>query len=144
MNTTTGSLLPKPFCRLEDTAYFLDLTFNQVEKLWQTEQLPRAVAQNGSLWMPGGRRLVQAAALLPILDAEGAELFELWQRDELRISAHASGDGNKTTRVRLLDDAPPPPHGTTARYARQCRCDDCSAAHSAYMRQYKAARKAAE
>jgi hypothetical protein len=132
--------LPKPFCRLEEAAFFLDLTFNQAQVLWERETLPRAVAQDGSEWQPGGRRLVRVKALHEMLDPEGRALLEKWQRDEIRIGGSAASGANRTVPVRHLGLKNLAPHGTTARY-RTCKCEECRAAHSRYMRAYKSRQK---
>jgi hypothetical protein len=137
----SAARIAKPFCRLEEAAHFLDLTFNEAQHLWEARALPRAVDQGGTTWMPGGRRLVRCIALAGLLDEEGAELFDKWQRDELRIAARASSADRRDTPVRLLDNDPLPPHGTTARFARECRCPDCRGAQAAYLKRYKERRK---
>jgi hypothetical protein len=126
--------LPRPFCTLVEAAYFLDLTFNQVQGRWKNGTLPRALAQDGSLWMPSGKKLVRAAELYAVLDETGRELFEQWQRDELRIPMGASADGHRDVRVRLLELEELPEHGTLARYKRRCTCSKCRAARTAYGR----------
>lgn len=130
--------LPKPFCDLSATAYFLGLTYNQAEGRWKSAALPRALAQDGSVWMPAGRKLVNAAELYPLLDEVGRELFEHWQNDELRIPVGAANDGNRDSSVRELSPRELPPHGTTARFEAGCRCGECRGARAAYMRSWNA------
>ena len=87
--------------------------------------------------MPGGKKLVNAAELYPLLDETGRELLEQWQRDELVIPNGASSAGNRHLSVRALDPRKLPPHGTSARYARGCECSACRQAHTAYMRTWR-------
>jgi hypothetical protein len=127
--------LPKPFCDLVAAAYFLDLTFNEVQGRWKNGTLPRALTQDGSAWMPAGKKLVNGAELYPMLDDVGRDLFEQWQRDELVIPASASNAGSRDLSVRTLGPRELAKHGTLARYEVGCECGRCREAYLAYFRE---------
>jgi hypothetical protein len=97
--------LPKPFCTIEQAAYFLDLSLNQVNGGWGRRNLPVVRTVAGDTWMPGDSKLIDCPQLFEMLDEQGREFFWLWQRDELVLKPMAVSHGRHLPVRRLHAEA---------------------------------------
>lgn len=81
-----------PFCGFWVVGYFLGLSWNQVDHLYESGQLPRALCPDGSAYRPSGERLVLAEKFADSLPAERRAEFDLWRKGGFEIAPATSRD----------------------------------------------------
>lgn len=67
------------FCDFWVVGYFLGLSWNGVDHLYETGRLPKVFCRDGSRYRPSGERLVHAEKFAEILPDEHAFEFALWR-----------------------------------------------------------------
>jgi len=79
-----------PFCGFWVVAYFLGLSWNQVDQEYESGRLPKALCPDGSEYRPSGERLVRADKFAEILPEERQADFDLWRNGGFQIAPFGS------------------------------------------------------
>lgn len=92
----------RPFCDLWCVAFFLGLTWYQVDHLYSLGRLPKAMIPDGREYRPGGDRLVPAEKLAQILP-EGREMdFERWRSGAFDVTKNDEARDEVPTLIQPL------------------------------------------
>ena len=80
------------FCDFWVVGYFLQLSWNQVDHLYESGRLPKALCPDGSEYRPSGERLVVADAFVEMIPEERRRDFALWRHGAFTVDSFASRD----------------------------------------------------
>lgn len=78
------------FCDFWVVGYFLGLSWNQVDHLYESGQLPKALCPDGSEYRPAGERLVSADEFASLVPEERQVAFAGWRSGRIDIAPAAS------------------------------------------------------
>ena len=79
-----------PFCTFWVVGYFLGLSWNQVDHLYESGQLPKVLCPDRSEYRPSGERLVRADKFFELVPEERRPDFDLWRRGGFEVNPFPS------------------------------------------------------
>lgn len=91
------------FCGFWEAGYFLNLSWNQVDHLYESGRLPKALCPDGSEYRPAGERLLLVEKLESLVaEPRGAD-FAYWRAGGFEIVPGASRDARSAVAGQSID-----------------------------------------
>lgn len=80
------------FCDFWVIGYFLGLSWNQVDHMYESGRLPKALCADGNDYRPSGERLVLADKFGAMLPQNRQLDFEVWRKHGFEVAPSSSRD----------------------------------------------------